>query len=504
MNMKRCALIIALSIAPALAYAAGKPGEILQWGMGARALGAGKAYTAVGNDASAAYWNPASMIYLDGQELSMLHSILWEQTNLDAVSYVYPSVSRRAFGGTLVRMASDNFEKRDYDNELLGNFAVSDTAIKLSYGQLMTRNMSLGAALNWISRAVDTKASALYGIDIAALYRFDWNARAGITLGNALAFTASDTEDKLPMAIRIGYAHWFFNDRFMVSADIDPSQSQWYTGFETFLKPIYLRFGINYEEMTAGLGFAFRSFRIDYALAQHTLGLSHRASFTWRFGADRVKERQRSADDAFRKANQFCARGQFAKAVPQFEAALAYEERADMLKKYLRLKTVIEKISLKDFPTAKPANERDRSVAENSIRAIEEYLAANLVNCSKKTQQVLSIEPDNQYMRGIEELLRKDGLPQQNTDEVTGDALIGIKLHRSVAYFQDGKYDLAIKECQQVVELDPNNALAYTRLGSAYYAVGMKDKAIEAWRRALEIDPSNRELQEFLQQAGER
>ncbi len=95
-------LVLALKLS---AYCAvgGQPGEIFDWGMGARSLGMGKAFTAVADDASSAYWNPANMQLLNSQEASFLHSTLWEGTNYDAISYVFPTAQRKAFGLTVVQ-----------------------------------------------------------------------------------------------------------------------------------------------------------------------------------------------------------------------------------------------------------------------------------------------------------------------------------------------------------------------------------------------------------------
>jgi len=64
----------------------------------------------------------------------------------------------------------------------------------------------------------------------------------------------------------------------------------------------------------------------------------------------------------------------------------------------------------------------------------------------------------------------------------------------------EGRYDIAIQACTIVIELHPNNVLAWKRLGSGYYAIGKKDKARDAWERALKITPDDAELKQFLRQ----
>ena len=50
--------------------------------------------------------------------------------------------------------------------------------------------------------------------------------------------------------------------------------------------------------------------------------------------------------------------------------------------------------------------------------------------------------------------------------------LIDQKLQKALEKIYSGDYLIAAKECQEVLDLEPENALALTRLGSVYYAMG--------------------------------
>jgi tetratricopeptide (TPR) repeat protein len=79
-----------------------------------------------------------------------------------------------------------------------------------------------------------------------------------------------------------------------------------------------------------------------------------------------------------------------------------------------------------------------------------------------------------------------------------GKTLVDYKLQLSLEYVYDGQFMKAINECNHVLDLDPNNVLALTRMGSAYYAMGQKQEAKGLWTRALKLDPSNDVLKQFL------
>jgi len=78
--------------------------------------------------------------------------------------------------------------------------------------------------------------------------------------------------------------------------------------------------------------------------------------------------------------------------------------------------------------------------------------------------------------------------------------LIDQKLQKALEKIYSGDYLIAAKECQEVLDLEPENALALTRLGSVYYAMGQVKQAREYWKQALEQDPKNDVLQSFLTQ----
>jgi tetratricopeptide (TPR) repeat protein len=73
-------------------------------------------------------------------------------------------------------------------------------------------------------------------------------------------------------------------------------------------------------------------------------------------------------------------------------------------------------------------------------------------------------------------------------------------LFAALNHIYDGRYDLSIQECTIIIELQPENILAWKRLGSAYYAIGKKDKARETWERALKVAPDDTELKQFIRQ----
>ena len=88
-------------------------GEFLKIQVGARALGMGGAFTAVADDATAPYWNPAGMVYLPYREVIPQHQEKFGSlANHDYLGGVWPLGGPKgrnaAFGVGLVRFAVDD------------------------------------------------------------------------------------------------------------------------------------------------------------------------------------------------------------------------------------------------------------------------------------------------------------------------------------------------------------------------------------------------------------
>ena len=76
-------------------------------------------------------------------------------------------------------------------------------------------------------------------------------------------------------------------------------------------------------------------------------------------------------------------------------------------------------------------------------------------------------------------------------------------LSRSLRYFYDEKYQIALSEVNIAIESNPDLAIAYGRRGSIYYKLGDTRRATLNWNVALQLDPEFTEIHEMLQAADE-
>ncbi|MEK7744933.1 MAG: tetratricopeptide repeat protein, partial [Elusimicrobiota bacterium] len=112
-------------------------------------------------------------------------------------------------------------------------------------------------------------------------------------------------------------------------------------------------------------------------------------------------------------------------------------------------------------------------------------------NKNTKDEKVLALLNLVEKEAGVGEVTRRVDGPEQFT-------FVDQKLYDARQAIYDGKYDLAIRRAQDVLDLEPANTTALEVMGSAFFMMEEKAKAKAVWKRVLEIDPNNKTVGEFI------
>ncbi|MFP4091232.1 MAG: hypothetical protein ACLFUB_15060 [Cyclobacteriaceae bacterium] len=168
--------------------------EFLSIGAGARGLGMAGTQTAVASDATAGFWNPASLTELPTDySISLMHAEYFAGiANYDYGSFATRIDSLSTLGISVVRFGVDDIPdtrflydangRLNYDN--IRFFSAADYAFLFSYARKLPaiKGLSLGTNFKVVHRTVGSFATAWgFGLDAAASYRLnDW--RFGLML----------------------------------------------------------------------------------------------------------------------------------------------------------------------------------------------------------------------------------------------------------------------------------------------------------------------------------
>ncbi|MEW5767010.1 MAG: PorV/PorQ family protein [bacterium] len=279
----------------------GELGTPFKMGMGARATGMGRAFVALADDASAVYWNPCGLVYLDACEVNF--SYFQPHNLIDGLSYytvsggVPLSIPPGALGMGIAYLNNDL--TRSKGSQEIGDFNSKQQMIFLAYGYRPNEIISMGATLKKVDYHFDKYEDEGYGADLG----FSFSPKEGIRWAILLQdlwgakIRLIETEEKFPLRLRMGLSYSWDKLTFTINqmtlslgADyqVEDKLFDWEAGIEgRILETVFLRVGYYEpaEEISLGAGFIVSGLRLDYSLGLHPdLEASHRLSLTRKFG----------------------------------------------------------------------------------------------------------------------------------------------------------------------------------------------------------------------------
>ena len=304
--------------------------EFMNIGVDAAALGMSNAVVASTNDVNSGYWNPAGLIHLEDNQVSLMHANYFANiAQYDYMAYASPIDDRSAWGISLIRFGVDDIlnttelidSQGNIDYNRISLFSTADYGFTFSYARkLPVPGFQYGVNAKVIRRIIGKFANS-WGFGFDAGIQFEKNNwQFGLMLRDItttynvwnideeeykkIANTIPDQNQELPESTEItapkaqlGIAKKFIirydysilaaanmNMRFtktndIISTDfvsIDPA-----VGFEFgYTDLVFLRAGVgNFQNVqqldnsekvgfqpNIGLGFKYKGIQVDYAL----------------------------------------------------------------------------------------------------------------------------------------------------------------------------------------------------------------------------------------------
>lgn len=331
--------LIVCSEAKATKYA----GAFMETGGGARALGMGGAFTAVADDPSTTFWNPAGLAVDTKREILLMHSERFgDLIDRDFVAYTQP-VNWALFGGesagigvSIIRLGVDEIPFTDHlhdqldtnndgevdETEILGLLDLQDDiqyksdqelALLFSYGEKLG-SWQVGGSLKFVRKSIGKYSCLGVGADLAALRPRIWrNLDFGVKFQDiTTTYLSWETgrNELITPAIVPGLAYHFplpdWNMHVVTAASLEGrfnnrkgADQYWigsmsanaHVGLEVgFSEKVFLRGGFDSGwkagNLTAGAGLRINPLTVDYAYAGDSLDIeevTHRISVSVAF-----------------------------------------------------------------------------------------------------------------------------------------------------------------------------------------------------------------------------
>jgi hypothetical protein len=268
----------------------------LKIGLGARAAGMGGAFTAVADDGSAIYWNPAGLAQLKKREILAVHTRMFEEIEYEYLAYIHP-LRKVCIGVGIGYLHIGGIERRGSGDELLGYFEARDMGLTFAIASKM-KDLLFGVSLKGIRQEIDLEMGDGYGVDAGIIYKgFDPRISLGAYIRNIGTIGWGKKTHQLPVDVGFGASHSFLRGRFIIASDIRlQADNRTRSHFGLEWRPFAMRMRCGYrsgygrvglEAATFGVGFHHTRkvlISYDYAWVGYgTLGQVHRFSINLKF-----------------------------------------------------------------------------------------------------------------------------------------------------------------------------------------------------------------------------
>ena len=306
-------LLVVLAAAPARAQVSIGGAQSLYIHPGGRPAGMGDAFVSIANDASACWWNPAGLAFLEQTyNVSLMHSQLvpdWEDVYYEYAAYAQKIEGLGTIGGSLIYLTYGEQQATTPDDPTpFRTFHSYEVIPSIAYAAPLGDDLAIGLNLKFVyvdlapaDVTVEGKqgSGTTFAADFGALWRLmdgKWNVGGAVQhVGPKIAYIDEDQKDPLPRNLKVGTSYKVLADEMnelTVSADfnkslviiediVDPSMGvilnfgAEYRYYDLFA----LRGGYVYDEdgeikdFAWGMGLKYRNFAFDIASVPQAEGL---------------------------------------------------------------------------------------------------------------------------------------------------------------------------------------------------------------------------------------
>jgi len=274
-----------------------------------RAIAMGQAFTAVADDSSAVYWNPAGLNQMQGSELLAEYDVF-----IETVTYSYLNGAFRlgndltmGFGAKLLGTGTENAVNSS-GVTTGGTIGENYYDVDIAAAYRLSYFCDIGITAKYISKTLGQNNASTFAVDLGLMYKTPIpHLKLALDLENlGPGLTFVSVADPLPMVFKIGAAYQMFDDNFTMDLDVDfPNDDvvttslggeYWYKN--TLVGRLGYQFQGSIDQNQLGIGgeaglylgagvkvSMFKTnFSFDYAWTdQGILGSNHHFSLAWYF-----------------------------------------------------------------------------------------------------------------------------------------------------------------------------------------------------------------------------
>ena len=364
-------------------------GSDLEWGYGARALGMGRSYVALGNDASGLFWNPAGVMNLTSMQAMFQMSMLYQSYSMMYGAFALPGVDD-AIGIEFIMFGGSDIEGRDVNNQITGTVQDSKMAFGATYSKRIMRDLYMALKGKFYMRSLGEYGDMALAGDVSMMYNISDRFTAGVNLMNVFGMVLGDTSDKLNTQAMFGLA--YKEKSMMFSLDARDNFNEWHFGIEYEpVKNIPLRMGVNNDELSFGGGVKLGIMDADVAYIMNELSSKIAFSVNLNFGKSMDEMTKDQVDQAMADAQEMLNNDYFYLAKKKLEYVLSF----DPSRKEIRV--ILERLE-KAIQFVESSLPQESITWDKFKKAKELFNQGKYIEAEKLFEEIRLIYPSNRFV----------------------------------------------------------------------------------------------------------
>jgi tetratricopeptide (TPR) repeat protein len=526
----------------------------ISYGAGARAMGLGRAYVSIANDATAMFWNPAGLELVPRTTFTLFHHQIFEGTIYDYAGFVYPTLTYGTIGIGLARLGTGEIIMRDEFNVNIGKMNYEEDELYFSYGKKLPWNILAGFTFKLRRQSFTgvNEEDTSPGFDAGFMYRPGWddgifaNMAFGFSYRNLLSpnLRLGQEADQEPAHLTFGMVKGLrAGETGIFNLVVDLRQSKYESvnllfGTEYVFQDLgTIRVGLDNMNLAFGAGVKYSFVQIDYSfgstISDGEFPPTHRFSITFDIGKSREElfteaeqerlqreaelvastkeaERQNVINESMELGKEYLAEGKYFDAYSEFQQVISlepFDTEANILLDSAR--TLMDR----DITTEQDSLINvaiDKELAQQNAELIDQYFnrGQDYLNNKRFTDALvqfnsaLELAPDNPTIINAIE----------RTNRIRGEEVRKL-VDKGREQFSNGNYSDALQTLSDAMVLSPEdpklkeeiNTLAnrikiqqYTSQALQLFDLGRYEEALQLFEEALEMDPTNQALQNYV------